>query len=510
MKKILLTSLLLLMLFVELSATEKSVYFLLHGLYSSNYHWRNLLDSQEFTESEFTYAGNFYVTESLFKSNEFEVTPELEEGVEILSARDNSVFTINFASGFRNDYSQQAKQIKEVLELFPDDKTNYYLLGHSMGGLAARCYIAKELNRSISGLITIGTPHLGSYLGNTDKKLTTLIGVMTGLVKRPDNLITGISRIWKEERKNVTPALAPGSAELTQLSRYYFPASIKCVSVFSAINSAKEIDKLSGDEEFVYQVLQMEKLKSFKSTNPKDIEITTLYNDLYYNDGMVSIASQNINNAIPNKYEVDVHHIPTRIYHDNEPKDVAHLLPAMRIVKEQARAKEHNLFIYSTTSEIVDEPYFTSISESFFNTGNYDATLVVDKNDTLQVVSISKFLPIYDYGVFLINNTSKLNKINSKIDSSWVNSIIVDFSINNNISMFAEKECIYIKVVTVQEAESFFKFLGDMLSGKVHVKEDELVRVKEQIIRYYFTNSNMTERLKIPNQWWLDNISFFQ
>ena len=509
MKHILLT-LLLLFLVLNIKAREKNVYILLHGLYSSNYHWKDLLDSKEFSESEFTYGGNFYITENIFFSNDFVVTPELKDDFATLLKKDNSVYTINFASGFQNDFQQQALQIKKVLELFPDDTINYYLVGHSMGGLAARCYIANYLDRNIKGLITIGTPNLGSYLGNTDTKLTTFIGVMTSLVKRPDNLITGISRIWKDNRKNVTPALAPNSVELQTLNEKDFPSNIKTLCIFSTINTAEEIDKLSTDEQFVHQVLQMEKLKSFKSTNPKDLEITTLYNDLYYNDGLVSIASQNITNAIPNKYHVESYHIPTRTYHDNEPKDIGHIIPAMRIIKNYDCKIAYNLFIYSTTQEIIKEDYFTSISESFFNTDSYDATLVVETNDSLKVVSLSNYLPLYDYGIFLINDTHKLLEIRSKIDSSWVKPIIVDFSINNNIKLFEDKNCIYIKVVSVQEAEYFFTFLGDVLSGKIHVKKEELLKVKEQIIRYYFTTSNMTERLKIPDQWWEDNLRFFQ
>lgn len=504
----------LLLIFIFLVSTApaqtKNVYFLLHGLYSSNYHWVHLLDSEEFSQSEFSYGGNFYVTEKLFRKDEFNISPELKDDLDVLLTKDNKVFTISFASGFENNFKQQALQIKQVLELFPNENTNYFLVGHSMGGLAARYYLTSELNRNVKGLITIGTPNLGSYLGNTDSNLTSLLGVMIGLVNRPDNLITGISRIWKDNRKNVTPALAPGSPELNALNSREFPDSVKTLCIFSAINTAEEIENLSGDEQFVQQVLQMEKLKSFKSTNPKDVEVTTLYNDLYYNDGIVSIASQNLNNAIPNKYTIQAYHIPTRVYHDNEPKDVEHLIPAMRIIQKVKRDKKSNLFIYSTTQEIIHQDYFHSISESFFNTEDYDATLVVAERDSLQLVRVSKYLPIYDYGIFLINDSKKLKDVNSRIDSSWVSPIVVDFSINNNIKMFENKECVYIKVVTVEEAENFFKFVSDMLSGKVHVKKDELEIVKEQIVRYYFTNSNMTERLKIPNHWWEDNLRFFQ
>lgn len=509
MKNILLSLLLLLPVFC-FGTSEKSVYFLLHGLYSSNEHWNELLYSEEFAQSEFTYGGNFYVTEKLFNNDEFVVTPELKDELNELLIPNNCVFTISFASGFQNDFQQQARQIKLVLDQFPNDNINYYLVGHSMGGLAARYYIANNLNRNIKGLITIGTPHLGSYLGNSNTILTTVIGVMTGLIKRPDNLLAGISRIWKENRKNVTPALAPGSEELIMLNNYEFPIDIKTLCIFSAISRVDEVGELSADEQFVYQVLLMEKLKSFSYAKPKDVEISTLYNDLYYNDGLVSIASQNLNNAIPNKYQIEAYHIPTRVYHDNEPKDVKHLIPAMRIIKGKKSQKRYNLFIYSAASEIIEAGYFNSISESFFHTDNYDATVVVQKNDSLSVISLSEYPSFYDYGIFLINDLEKLLEIRSKIDSTWVKPIIVDFSVNNNIKLFEDKECIYIKVISVEEAEYFFKFLSDILSEKVIVKRDELEKVKEQIIRYYFINSNMTERLQIPEQWWEDYLRFFQ
>lgn len=498
------------MLYIPLSASEKSVYFLLHGLYSSSYHWNHLITSDDFQRSEFNFAGNFRVNEDLFSQDKFVVTPEFPQKISELLEKDNQVFTINFASGFQHDFLQQARQIRQVLDLFPPSGYRYYLLGHSMGGLAARAYLTQEKNRRIAGLITIGTPNLGSYLGNSDTSITALLGIMAGVFTRPDNLITGISRIWKEGRRNVTPALAPGSPELSELNSHDFPEETKCLCLFSTINTREEINSLSRDEQFVHQILQMEKLKSFQSINPKDKEITTLYNDLYYNDGLVSIASQNLINAIPNSYQVEVHHIPTRVYHDNEPKDIDHLLAAMRIIKEEKKRTPKNLFIYSTSKNVLQEDYFYSISKSFFASQSYDATLVVDEKDSLSIVSNGGSLPLYDYGIFLISKTNKLQEVSTKIDSSWIFPIIIDFSLNNNISMFANKECIYIKIVSVEEAESFFRLLGDVLSARVHVKRGELEKVQEQIIRYYFTSSNMTERLKIPYYWWEANLSFFQ
>lgn len=499
----------LILIIFPLKASEKSVYLLLHGLYSSSYHWDKLIHSEGFQKGGFTYGGNFYISNKLL-SADYVVTPDLEDELSILLQNDKCVFTLDFASGFQSDFQEQAKQIKDVLQEFPQTAIDFYLVGHSMGGLAARCYLTSQPQVPVKGLITIGTPNLGSYLGNTDERLTSLIGVLIGSLKRPDNLITGMSRVWKEKLRNVTPALAPNSKELQLLNQRPFPEDVKVVSLFSAINTPAEINALSEDEKFVYQVLQVEKLKSFQATSPKDMEITRLYNDLYYNDGMVSICSQNINNAIPNKYSVNTHHIPTRLFHDSEPEDVAHLLPAMQIIKQKTKPIKHNIFIYSTTPDVIIRPDYYSIQTSFLRSDCYDATIVVQDKDNLNLIRVSNIKSLYDYSIFIINDSQKLHEINSRLDKVATKSILVDFSVNNNIKYFQDKEILYIKIVTVEEAENFFKFVSDMLSGKVHVQESELETVKEQIIRYYFPSSNMTERLQIPHYWWLDNLSFFQ
>jgi len=494
------------------SVPTKNVYFLLHGLYSSHWHWKKLVKSDELKRAGFTYGGNFDIDEDFIKENTFIITPNLKNSLpKQLNAHSDLVYTLNFASGFRNSFEQQAEQIASVLELFPDDSNyNYYLVGHSMGGLAARCYVVNHSNRPIKGIITIGTPNLGSYLGKANPGLTSFIGRVMESLKRPDNLLTYISHIWKDDKKNVVPALAPHSPELNSLNQLTFPDSVRIFNIFSVCNTPEELDNLSDDKQIVHQILQVQKIKNFDTLQPKDSDITTLYNDLFYNDAVVSIQSQNMTNAIPNKYDVQAYHMPTRGYHDDEPADIEHLVPAMRLIKKEYIKEQYSLFLYSTTIDIIDEDYFEPISKMLFTSSDFRTSFVVDDNNFLYPFHFRPDIIRYDYGIFLINDSDALKRMQSKIDTINTYPIVIDFSLNNNYSMFADKRGIYVKVISVDEAQKFVKFVSDCLSGKIYVKKGELHKIEEQLIRYYFSNSNMTERLKIPQDWWESNLNFFQ
>ena len=58
---------------------------------------------------------------------------------------------------------QVARRIDEVLELSGADRV--IILAHSMGGLAARCYLAAEPNRNrVEKIITLASPHHGTLI----------------------------------------------------------------------------------------------------------------------------------------------------------------------------------------------------------------------------------------------------------------------------------------------------------------------------------------------------------
>jgi hypothetical protein len=202
--------------------------------------------------------------------------------------------------------------------------------------------------------------------------------------------------------------------------------------------------------------------------------------------------------------------MPTRIYHDHEPKDIKHIVPAMKMIKENSKKKNYSLFMYSSTANIIQQSYFRNILDIFVNSGNFDGSFVVDEDDYYYPIYWNKLFSKYDIGMFIIEDSDKLEEVKNKIPEMKLEPIVIDFSVNNNISKFVDLDCIYIKIISIDEAEKVSKFLGDLFSGKILVKEDEFYKVKEQIIRYYFSDSNMTERLKIPTKIWKNYLRFFQ
>jgi hypothetical protein len=87
---------------------------------------------------------------------------------------DSKYDIFNGCSGDYSDFNQlgdeveyAVKRIAKILNFDDFYNVKFILLGHSRGGLAARAFLqsnSKFVN-NISGLITIGTPHLGTKLG---------------------------------------------------------------------------------------------------------------------------------------------------------------------------------------------------------------------------------------------------------------------------------------------------------------------------------------------------------
>ena len=87
-------------------------------------------------------------------------------------------FTQNFADSKNTSFFAQALQLKEIVNAVTKltGKDKVVLVGHSMGGLAARAYVQFFNDNKVYGIITIGTPHLGAYpitnMGNIGNWLT--------------------------------------------------------------------------------------------------------------------------------------------------------------------------------------------------------------------------------------------------------------------------------------------------------------------------------------------------
>jgi triacylglycerol lipase len=150
-------------------------------------------------------------------------------------------YTLNFSDNqglpFDAQGGELAAIIKAVLDANPG-KTKVLLVGHSMGGLAAREYLqglARELNAvttipyrgDVAKLITVGTPHKGSFWAEECHLHFDIL--VSGNVGICDLLSLGIdpNSIAVEDLKPDSSALST----LNDLTAHPLPANIPYVSI---------------------------------------------------------------------------------------------------------------------------------------------------------------------------------------------------------------------------------------------------------------------------------------
>jgi formylglycine-generating enzyme required for sulfatase activity len=136
------------------------------GMEDQNASFRNA-EEKEYLVSNTTFGldkNNFTISNILWKLNI--VNSKLAESNFASKQQEFStyrVFAINFSNNKHLTFNAQGYELKSAI----DDITkvtgisDFILIGHSMGGLAARAYIQNESTQNIKALITIDTPHLG-------------------------------------------------------------------------------------------------------------------------------------------------------------------------------------------------------------------------------------------------------------------------------------------------------------------------------------------------------------
>ncbi len=122
--------------------------------------------------------GQFSITSIAWKfSNETNTNSVTNELTKFSHHR---VFSINFTNNNQLSFDAQGEQLKAFIDQIAEVTgiDNFILIGHSMGGLAARAYIQNYENiKNIKQLITIDTPHLGGVFAGTYAYKTKNAGV---------------------------------------------------------------------------------------------------------------------------------------------------------------------------------------------------------------------------------------------------------------------------------------------------------------------------------------------
>ena len=161
-------------------------------------------------------------------------------------------YTWNFSSNRRLSYREQAEElrngIEQIKKINATDKV--VLVGHSMGGLAARAVVQLLGADDVYALITLGTPHYGSPLAllrdSTQGEARRLIGKIQKLLGKSERkgeekpgifrrIAMKLFRISSEAQVEVDNffaseafiELAPGSAALEELNRAPLPDHLR-------------------------------------------------------------------------------------------------------------------------------------------------------------------------------------------------------------------------------------------------------------------------------------------
>jgi pimeloyl-ACP methyl ester carboxylesterase len=94
-------------------------------------------------------------------------------------------YSVQFSSNNQLTFEQQGQELDKIISavLNVTKRNEVILVGHSMGGLAARAYLQSvpyKFNPNVVKLITVGTPHLGSR--ESDHCLSSGIGFVLSVV----------------------------------------------------------------------------------------------------------------------------------------------------------------------------------------------------------------------------------------------------------------------------------------------------------------------------------------
>jgi len=132
-------------------------------------------------EDDFNISNIFY---KLIDVNTTSIDYSIESKNKITNTTKFNYHTIimSFSNSKNLSFKAQGKELAKLIETIKNitDDNNFILIGHSMGGIAIREYIQNDLDKNItiSGIITIATPHLGvpveisnEYFGASGKNL---------------------------------------------------------------------------------------------------------------------------------------------------------------------------------------------------------------------------------------------------------------------------------------------------------------------------------------------------
>jgi len=256
--------------FSELFRKNRFIYpvVFIHGYSASGENWNETKDM--LTSKQFIFGGHFDFRGAVM-GNLKKQTLENNNTKTLKGFKTADFYTLSFSRNNQLTFREQGAELKLVIDAVKslNNTDKVILVGHSMGGLAARAYIQYPdlYQHDVHALVTMATPHLGSFWGKiADQVKNVKDGVFDNtrpvspsgsqLLKEFDdyllnsgvvaadldyyrnNLVAFLS-IFLAAKMDInisseaTRYLNPASKELVELNQLDFPQDIELVNVVS-------------------------------------------------------------------------------------------------------------------------------------------------------------------------------------------------------------------------------------------------------------------------------------
>ncbi|MCC5917051.1 MAG: alpha/beta fold hydrolase [Cryomorphaceae bacterium] len=338
---------------VSYSQSQNHAFLLIHGLGGASSTWDELVEA--LPSDRYVYRGNVRVSKGDKGVNKQVSFVHRNRGN---TQNQSPVFTIDFSDNQNLSFDEQAFELKMAIIYL----TNRFgligvtLVGHSMGGLAARAYIMNFGTNGIDGYVSVSSPHLGSYLGkivpqHNDSFWLSLgkksIHQFLSLYKTPANTnpILLDLNIYRQliSKSGIQPNaraiqyLYPGSEELEKLQQQRFPEELPLVNVISNWSPTNTTFKETFS---ILATLLL--VNDNPHTNSTMNEIFANPIHVSFNDGVVTVLSQDMRLAVANGNDLNIHRLFTDRFHLQTNKDITVMISALDlIISENDNFKAH-------------------------------------------------------------------------------------------------------------------------------------------------------------------------
>ena len=219
------------------------------------------------------------------------------EWVSSINLKSADFYKIRLSSGNNLTFTKQGEEVGNAVEKIrgKTKKENIILVGFSMGGLAARYYLENYPNPKASALVTICTPHTGSYLAFLPEDRSVISAWASRYKNIPwtakeAELLLNLAISALSRNKPIIKDLAPCSDALNELNNniYKMPINIPYVNVVSQLPNPEILEELKFVNEYFIK---------YKRCGQDTVATPGL---LAKGDGVVPTLSQLLSHAITN------------------------------------------------------------------------------------------------------------------------------------------------------------------------------------------------------------------